>query len=128
MSILFNQFTSLDEIAGHLPDVAPPFAGIDSDTAIIGDPHWRRGFFMALQAAQFYCPPDHPMIALAEWLLDVGWEPMWRDNGSGSPLGMAGGDCDEFTGDALEKAEAGAAVVWRFFAVQPKSPAFPGIF
>ncbi len=92
MSILFNQFTSLDEIAGHLPDVAPPFAGIDSDTAIIGDPHWRRGFFMALQAAQFYCPPDHPMIALAEWLLDVGWEPMWRDNGSGSPLGMAGGD------------------------------------
>lgn len=124
MSILFNRFTSPDEAIEYMAnsDIAP----LNPDDYT--DPHWRRGFFMAMQAAHFRCPPDHPMVALAEWLLDVGWEPMWRNNGSESPLGMAGGDCDEFTGDAIGKAEAGAAVVWRFFAAQPKSPAFPGIF
>ena len=126
MSILFNMFTSLEEVGDYL-DRLPTHAveqqsNPDRARRLQDDPHWRRGFFMALQAAQFYCPPGHPMVALAEWLFDVGWEPMWRDNGSGSPLGMAGGDCDDFEGRALEKAEAGAAVVWRFFESARTSP------
>jgi hypothetical protein len=108
---LFNLFTPLDEVAERLPDIAP---SAPNDRA---DPYWRRGFFMALQAAPFYCPADHPLVALSEWLFDVGWTPLWQEPSSAG-LDMASGDCDEFAGDALEKAEAGAAVVWRYFLSQ----------
>ena len=140
MSILFNLFSSLDEVADYLSCIAPsdpvpallaatganpmpgatPMPGANLDTH--ADPYWRRGFFMALQAAPFYCPADHPLVALSEWLFDVGWAPLWQNSPPSKDglllsagLGMAGGDCDEFNGDALEKAEAGAAVVWRYF-------------
>ncbi|MHB1882988.1 MAG: hypothetical protein ACYCPA_12475 [Acidithiobacillus sp.] len=108
MSILFNLFTPLDEVAEYLPGIAP---ANPNDRA---DPYWRRGFFMALQAAPFYCPANHPLVTLSEWLFDVGWAPLWQEPPSAG-LGMAGGDCDEFNGDALKKAEAGAAVMWRYF-------------
>ena len=53
MSILFNRFTSPDEAIEYMAnsDIAP----LNPDDYT--DPHWRRGFFMAMQAAHFRCPP-----------------------------------------------------------------------
>ncbi|MBU2740131.1 hypothetical protein [Acidithiobacillus albertensis] len=117
MSILLNCFTPLDEAIAYMSDahiVPQAFAGFDGDLSLPADPCWRRGFFMAMQAAPFWCPPNHPMVMLAGWMYDLVYGTGW--SAKNAALAMADGDCDALVGENLEKAEAGAAVVWQAYA------------